>query len=124
MKKSVKIYIKHELCIWFSLSLNVLISAVVCTIYLRNTSNLYLGIGLMVLCFSSGLLKIWREGNKKPGAGAIVIDYISLLTLSIIIFVVTLSKTSMLAIWCLVPAFIVEIIIILLVGRRNRLSDL
>jgi tryptophan-rich sensory protein len=78
----------------------------------------------MVLCFSSGLLKIWREGNKKPGAGAIIIDYISLLTLSIIIFVVTLSKTSMLAIWCLVPAFIVEIIIILLVGRRNRLSDL
>ena len=124
MKKSVKLYIKHELCIWSSLSLNVLISAVVRTIHLGNTSNLYLGIGLMVLCFSSGLLKIWRESNKKPGAGAIIIDYICLLTLSIIIFIDTLSKTSMLAIWCFVPAFIVEIIIILLVGRRNKLSDL
>ena len=124
MKKSVELYIKHELCIWSSLSLNVLISAVMRTIYLGNTSNLYLGIGFMGLCFLCGLLKTWREGNKKPGAGAIIIDYICLLTLSIIIFIDTLSKTSMLAIWCFVSVFIVEIIIILLVGRRNKLSDL
>ncbi len=124
MKKSVKIYIKHKICIWSSLSLNVLISTVVRTIHLGNTSNLYLGIGLMVLCFSSGLLKMWREFNKKPGAGAIILDYICLLALSILILIDTLSKTSLLAIWYFVPAFIVEIIVVLLVGRRNKLSDL
>ena len=124
MKKSEKIYIKHEICIWSSLSLNALVSTVVRTIHLENTSNLHLGIGLAALCFASGFLKMWREVNKKPGAGAIILDYICVFALSILILIDTLSKTSLLAIWCFVPAFIAEFIIILLVGRRNKLSDL
>lgn len=124
MKKSEKIYINHGICIWATLSLNVLISTVVRTIHLGNTSNLHLGIGLLVLCFASGLLKMWREVNKKPGASAIILDYICMFALSILIFIDTLSKTSLLAIWCFVPAFIAEFIIILLVWCRNKLSDL
>ena len=124
MEKSVKVYIKHELCVWSSLSFNVLISTIVRTMHLGNTSKLYLGIGLMLLCFLSGILKMWRECSKKPGAGGIIIDYICLFILSIIIFIDTLSKTSISAIWCFAAVFIVEITIIFLVGHRNKLSDL
>ena len=124
MKKSMKVYIKHEVCIWSSLSLNVLIATFVRTMHLGNTSKLYLGIGLMLLCLLSGILKMWRECRKKPGAGAVILDYICLFILSIIIFIHTLSDTSISAIWYFIPAFVVEIIVIFLNGRKNKLSDL
>ena len=79
-------YAVHKLWAWCSLSINIIVSAIIYSSHTRTNDALITGIIMSVICLTFGVIKIRRDAAvNELSVASTVISYVCSLLISIIL---------------------------------------